>query len=96
MGGLRREEVDDRLVRIRETHAGGMAINESLFQAAADDAPFGGIGPSGMGHYHGREGFLTFSKAKTVLRRGRFSPGGLIHPPYRRWYQRLMMALFLR
>jgi coniferyl-aldehyde dehydrogenase len=32
--------------------------------------PFGGIGPSGMGHYHGREGFLTFSKAKTVLRRG--------------------------
>ncbi|MFQ2099362.1 coniferyl aldehyde dehydrogenase [Aeromonas sanarellii] len=81
---------------IRETHAGGMAINESLFQAAADDAPFGGLGPSGMGHYHGREGFLTFSKAKTVLRRGRFSTGSLIHPPYRRWYQRLMMALLLR
>lgn len=90
--------LDEPLQRrlIRETHAGGMAINESLFQAAADDAPFGGIGPSGMGHYHGREGFLTFSKAKTVLRRGRFSPGGLIHPPYRRWYQRLMIALFLR
>lgn len=81
---------------IRETHAGGMAINECLFQVAADDAPFGGIGPSGMGHYHGHEGFLTFSKAKTVLRRGRFSTGSLIHPPYRRWYQRLMMALFLR
>lgn len=80
---------------IRETHAGGMAINECLFQVAADDAPFGGIGPSGMGHYHGHEGFLTFSKAKTVLRRGRFSAGTLIHPPYRRWYQRLMMALFL-
>lgn len=81
---------------VRETHAGGMAINECLFQVAADDAPFGGIGPSGMGHYHGHEGFLTFSKAKTVLRRGRFSAGTLIHPPYRRWYQRLMMALFLR
>ncbi|WP_395948747.1 coniferyl aldehyde dehydrogenase [Aeromonas mytilicola subsp. aquatica] len=81
---------------IRETHAGGMAINECLFQVAADDAPFGGIGPSGMGHYHGHEGFLTFSKAKTVLRRGRFSAGTLVHPPYRRWYQRLMMALFLR
>ena len=81
---------------IRETHAGGMAINECLFQVAADDAPFGGIGPSGMGHYHGHEGFLTFSKAKTVLRRGRFSAGTLIHPSYRRWYQRLMMALFLR
>ena len=81
---------------IRETHAGGMAINECLFQVAADDAPFGGIGPSGMGHYHGHEGFLTFSKAKSVLRRGRFSTGNLIHPPYRRWYQQLMMALFLR
>ncbi|WP_349921576.1 coniferyl aldehyde dehydrogenase [Aeromonas veronii] len=81
---------------IGETHAGGMAINESLFQVAADDAPFGGIGPSGMGHYHGREGFLTFSKAKTVLRRGKFNPGTLVHPPYDRWYQRLMMALFLR
>ncbi|QXC28857.1 coniferyl aldehyde dehydrogenase [Aeromonas sp. FDAARGOS 1409] len=90
--------LDEPLQRrlIRETHAGGMAINESLFQAAADDAPFGGLGPSGMGHYHGREGFLTFSKAKTVLRRGRFSTGSLIHPPYRRWYQRLMMALLLR
>ncbi|MFC5707685.1 coniferyl aldehyde dehydrogenase [Aeromonas eucrenophila] len=80
----------------RETHAGGMAINESLFQVAADDAPFGGVGPSGMGHYHGHEGFLTFSKAKTVLRRGKFSTGALIHPPYRRWYRRLMMTLFLR
>lgn len=80
----------------RETHAGSMAINESLFQVAADDAPFGGIGPSGMGHYHGHEGFLTFSKAKTVLRRGRFSTGALVHPPYRRWYQRLMLALLLR
>ena len=88
------ETLQSRL--IRETHAGGMAINECLFQVAADDAPFGGIGPSGMGHYHGHEGFLTFSKAKTVLRRGRFSTGSLIHPPYRRWYQRLMMALFLR
>ncbi|MDX7923541.1 coniferyl aldehyde dehydrogenase [Aeromonas media] len=88
------ETLQSRL--IRETHAGGMAINECLFQVAADDAPFGGIGPSGMGHYHGHEGFLTFSKAKTVLRRGRFSAGTLIHPPYRRWYQKLMMALFLR
>lgn len=80
----------------RETHSGGMAINESLFQVAADDVPFGGIGASGMGHYHGHEGFLTFSKAKTVLSRGRFSTGSLVHPPYRRWHQRLMMALFLR
>ena len=54
------------------------------------------VRPTGRSVHHGHEGFLTFSKAKTVLRRGRFSAGTLIHPPYRRWYQRLMMALFLR
>ena len=81
---------------IRETHSGGVAINETLLQVAADDAPFGGIGPSGMGHYHGREGFLTFSKAKTVLRRGAWSPGALLQPPYQRWYKRLLLAWLVR
>lgn len=78
------------------THAGGMCINDAVFHVAADDAPFGGIGPSGMGHYHGREGFLTFSKAKTVLSRGKFSTGKLITPPYGGWLQKLMLAFFLR
>ncbi|MGY4027039.1 coniferyl aldehyde dehydrogenase [Aeromonas rivuli] len=81
---------------IRETHSGGVAINETLQQVAADDAPFGGIGPSGMGHYHGREGFLTFSKAKTVLRRGRWSPGTLLQPPYERWYKKLLLSWLTR
>ncbi len=72
-----------------------MAINDSLFQVAADDVPFGGIGASGMGHYHGHEGSHLL-QAKTVLSRGRFSTGTMVHPPYRRWHQRLMMALFLR
>ena len=52
---------------IHQTHSGGVAINDSAMHVAADDAPFGGVGNSGMGHYHGYEGFLTFSKAKTVL-----------------------------
>ncbi|GAA5193246.1 coniferyl aldehyde dehydrogenase [Ferrimonas gelatinilytica] len=79
-----------------ETHAGGMAINETLLQVAADDAPFGGVGPSGMGEYHGEEGFRTFSKAKTILQRGRFNPATLIHPPYRTWLHRLMVKLLVR
>ncbi len=53
---------------LSQTHSGGVAINDTIVHVAADDAPFGGVGPSGMGHYHGHEGFLTFSKAKTVLR----------------------------
>ena len=63
---------------------------------AADDAPFGGVGPSGMGHYHGHEGFLTFSKAKTVLTRGKINTGKLVYPPYDTVIQRLMLKLFLR
>ena len=50
---------------INHTHSGGVCINECLFHVAVDDLPFGGIGPSGMGHYHGHEGFLTFSKPKS-------------------------------
>lgn len=52
---------------INNTHSGGVAINDTIMHVAADDAPFGGVGNSGIGHYHGYEGFLTFSKAKTVL-----------------------------
>ncbi|MBB3700157.1 aldehyde dehydrogenase family protein [Flammeovirga yaeyamensis] len=50
--------------------SGGLCVNDTIFQAAVDDAPFGGVGFSGMGHYHGIEGFYTFSHAKTVLETG--------------------------
>jgi len=49
-----------------------------------------------MGHYHGKEGFLTFSHAKTVLSRGRFNTGKFVHPPYGTFIQRMLMKLFLR
>ena len=81
---------------LSHTHSGGVCINETVFHVAADDAPFGGIGASGMGHYHGKEGFLTFSKAKTVLSRGRINTGKLVHPPYGNFIQRLMLKMFLR
>lgn len=81
---------------LNQTHSGGVCINETVFHVAADDAPFGGIGPSGMGHYHGREGFLTFSHAKTILSRGKLNTGKLVHPPYGTAIQRMLMKLFLR
>lgn len=52
---------------LRYTHSGGVAINDAVIHSVVEDAPFGGIGHSGMGHYHGKEGFLRFSHAKTVL-----------------------------
>ncbi|BDY03449.1 coniferyl aldehyde dehydrogenase [Ferrimonas sp. YFM] len=81
---------------ISQSHAGGMCINNALFHVAADDAPFGGVGPSGMGHYHGIEGFKTFSHAKTVLRQGRLFVGKLVYPPYDKWLQKLIFKFFLR
>lgn len=52
---------------LNQTRSGGVTINDALMHAAMHDAPFGGTGASGMGHYHGREGFLQFSHAKTVF-----------------------------
>lgn len=60
---------DDEIEEIlSQTHSGGVSINDTVMHVAAEDAPFGGIGDSGMGHYHGIEGFKTFSHAKTVLK----------------------------
>lgn len=54
------------------THSGNVGLNDTMSQVAIDDLPFGGIGPSGMGAYHGIEGFRTLSHAKAVVRKGRF------------------------
>lgn len=80
---------------LQQTHSGGVCVNETLFHVAADDAPFGGIGASGMGHYHGKEGFQTFSHAKTILSRGKLNTGKLVHPPYG-WMQKLLIKFFMR
>lgn len=82
---------------LQHTHSGGVCINDVVFHVAAEDAPFGGVGASGMGHYHGKEGFLTFSKAKTVLARGgSLNTGKLVHPPYGNFIQRMLLKVFLR
>ena len=81
---------------LNKTHSGGVCINETIFHVAADDAPFGGVGDSGMGHYHGKEGFLAFSKAKTVLSRGKLNTGKLVHPPYGGFIQKMMLKMFMR
>lgn len=64
------------------THSGSMCINDAVIHFGVDDLPIGGIGESGMGHYHGHEGFLTMSKAKSIMSKGRFNSMKLIYPPY--------------
>ena len=83
-----------RLVTER-THAGGMAVNDCIWHYAQDDMPFGGIGPSGMGAYHGKEGFDTFSHHKSVFTQGRIAGTKLMSAPYGRFLERFMDA-FLR
>jgi len=51
--------------------AGGVSVNETLMHIAQDGLPFGGVGPSGVGHYHGRFGFETMSNLKPVFRQSR-------------------------
>lgn len=87
-------EIQQRV--LAETHAGGVCINESVFHVGQDDLPFGGIGQSGMGHYHGHEGFLTLSHAKAVYEKGRINSARLIYPPYRGKILSLLNRLFLR
>ncbi len=78
------------------THSGSMCINEALIQVGVDDLPFGGIGHSGMGHYHGNEGFKTFSKAKSVMSKGRLNSMRLMYPPYGKKIQRWLMKWLIR
>jgi coniferyl-aldehyde dehydrogenase len=78
------------------THSGGVSINDTLMHLAQEDMPFGGVGDSGMGHYHGHEGFITFSKAKAVHRKSRLSTGSLAYPPYDNSIRRMIYTFFIR
>lgn len=64
------------------TLSGALTINDTLMHIAIDDLPFGGVGQSGMGQYHGQEGFDTFSKLKPVFKQSRFSTISWFYPPY--------------
>ena len=89
---------DDKAAIARVTHetiAGGMSVNETLMHLACESLPFGGVGASGMGAYHGYEGFVTFSKMKPVLTQARFNARGLIAPPYGRRV-RALLSLMMR
>ncbi|MFC1688863.1 coniferyl aldehyde dehydrogenase [Pseudomonadota bacterium] len=62
--------------------SGGVTVNDALFHVAQHDLPFGGVGPSGMGHYHGFEGFLACSKLRPVFYQAGFSSMKFLAPPY--------------
>ncbi len=67
---------------LERTVAGGVTVNDTMLHFAQAELPFGGVGPSGIGAYHGYEGFRTFSKAKPVMYQARFPGSAFITPPY--------------
>ncbi len=73
--------------------SGGVSVNDALFHVGQHDLPFGGVGDSGMGHYHGKEGFQTFSKLRPVFYQARFSSLKLLAPPYGRFADKLLAYL---
>ncbi|WP_020681325.1 coniferyl aldehyde dehydrogenase [Marinobacterium rhizophilum] len=79
---------------IYNTLSGGVSLNDTVLQAAQHDMPFGGVGNSGMGHYHGKEGFLEFSKLRPVFQQARQSGILMLAPPYGPRYEKLMKLVF--
>ena len=67
---------------LEQVMSGGVCVNDALWHVGQHDLPFGGVGASGMGHYHGREGFLTFSKLRPVFYQARVSGMRFLWPPF--------------
>src|SRR5262249_60916798 len=83
------DKTSQRLV-VERTSSGGVLINDTILHYAQDDLPFGGIGPSGMGAYHGAEGFKTMSHAKAVFAQARFNVVDLFRPPFGKGFDFLL------
>lgn len=78
------DDKQEETALISRTTSGGVCINDVVMQVAQEDLPFGGVGPSGMGAYHGLKGFQTFSHAKSIYRQSSINIaklGGML-PPY--------------
>ena len=82
---------------LRNTSAGGTLVNHTLLHLANPNLPFGGVGESGFGAYHGESGFRAFSHERSIVRQGRFTITNLLYPPYGRRTERLVKWLgFIR
>ncbi len=78
---------------IYNTLSGGMCINDSVVHVAQHDMPFGGVGNSGMGHYHGHEGFVEFSKMRPIFQQGPMSGLLMMAPPYGKTFDTMYKAM---
>ena len=75
---------------LARTVSGGVTVNDTLLHIAHDGLPFGGVGESGLGAYHGETGFLRFTHQKSVFVQSRWAAGRLLYPPYGTRFDRVM------
>lgn len=83
---------DDKALQqhyLEQVMSGGVTVNHAILHVGQHDLPFGGIGQSGIGHYHGYEGFLTFSKLRPVFYQGAYNSVSMLQPPYGRLAHKL-------
>ena len=78
---------------LKQSISGGVTINDIMMHVAQEDMPFGGVGPSGMGAYHGEAGFNAFSHLKSVFIQTRFSQGKNLFPPYTEKTQKMLRLM---
>ena len=78
---------------LARTVSGNVTVNDTILHYAQDDLPFGGVGASGMGAYHGHEGFKTMSHAKGIFTQSRLNGADVIRPPFGRLFERVLAYL---
>jgi len=83
----------NRELVLAKTVSGGVTINDCIWHLCQEEQPFGGVGPSGMGAYHGEWGFRALSKEKPVFHQSRLSGIGLLHPPYGKTFETMLRVL---
>jgi coniferyl-aldehyde dehydrogenase len=81
---------------LTRTTSGGVSVNDTIMHVSMEDLPFGGVGPSGMGAYHGIEGFRTFSHAKAVFKQAKMDVTAMIRPPYGEKIRKMMAGSIKR
>ncbi len=84
-------EASDKV--INETISGGACVNETLFHVAQEELPFGGVGPSGIGSYHGLAGFKTFSHEKGVFYQSKINGVWMFRAPYGKLFNAVIKQL---
>ena len=76
------DDANERDMVLNHTTSGGVTVNDVIFHVAQEDLPFGGVGPSGMGAYHGRDGFFEFSHKKAIYTQTGNEILAMMRPPY--------------